>query len=97
MPTLSTHVLDAALGSPAVGLGVDLVDADGVTLESAVTDADGRIAWTTTPGPGVVQARFATGAWFGAAGRDTFFPVVEVAVAVNTTVCGPRPARATPK
>lgn len=78
MPTLSTHVLDAALGAPAVGLEVDLLDAEGTTLETALTDPDGRIAWTATPGPGVVRARFATGPWFAAAGRDTLYPVVEV-------------------
>ncbi|MCW2784067.1 MAG: HIUase/Transthyretin family, partial [Marmoricola sp.] len=33
--TLSTHVLDAALGVPAVGLEVALATADGTPLETA--------------------------------------------------------------
>ncbi|GAA1742203.1 hydroxyisourate hydrolase [Aeromicrobium alkaliterrae] len=83
MPTLSTHVLDAALGTPAAGLAVDLVDTDGALLESATTDADGRIAWSVAPEPAVVRLQFATGPWFGAAGRDTFYPAVEVTVGLS--------------
>ncbi|MEG9227388.1 hydroxyisourate hydrolase [Aeromicrobium sp. Sec7.5] len=77
MPSLSTHVLDAARGAPASGLAVDLLEGD-VVLESAVTDPDGRVAWGSAPGAGVLRVRFATGPWFAAAGRETFFPVVEV-------------------
>ena len=43
MSTLSTHVLDAALGVPAAGLEASLANADGTPLETATTDADGRI------------------------------------------------------
>ena len=45
MPTLSTHVLDTALGRPAAGVEVRLYRAaDGELLAEARTDADGRIA-----------------------------------------------------
>ena len=76
MTTLSTHVLDAALGRPAAGVPVDLLEADGATAESAVTDDDGRARFTSTIGAGAHSLRFATGPWFAAADRDTFFPSV---------------------
>lgn len=82
MTTLSTHVLDAALGRPAAGLPVELLDAAGTVLEQAVTDDDGRIRFTTTVVAGDHGVRFATGPWFAEAGRDTFFPHVAVAFGV---------------
>ena len=42
MSTLSTHVLDTALGRPAAGVRVTLQNAQGAAIGSAVTDADGR-------------------------------------------------------
>ncbi|MFL5777451.1 MAG: hydroxyisourate hydrolase [Chloroflexota bacterium] len=46
-PTISTHVLDAERGAPAVGVGVTLYklgeDARPVRLTQALTDSDGRI------------------------------------------------------
>lgn len=44
MPSLSTHVLDAAAGGPRPGVAVTVVDATGTTVASAATDAEGRIA-----------------------------------------------------
>ena len=47
MTGLSTHVLDATLGRPAVGVLVSLIarhDADQVPIATAVTDDDGRVA-----------------------------------------------------
>ncbi len=82
MTTLSTHVLDAALGQPAVGLDVVLADADGTFLAAATTDADGRIAWADDVDPGVHTLTFATGEWFAAAGRETFFPAVTLTVSL---------------
>jgi len=50
-PTISTHVLDTAGGTPAAGIRVLLVrggldgdDWSGVVVGDAVTDEDGRIA-----------------------------------------------------
>jgi 5-hydroxyisourate hydrolase len=77
MSTCSTHVLDAALGRPAAGVVVLLTAADG-SSERAATDADGRVRFETHLGPGQHQIRYATGEWFGVAGRDTFFPTVTV-------------------
>jgi 5-hydroxyisourate hydrolase len=46
-PTISTHVLDAELGAPAVGLHVTLYklgeDDRPIRLTQALTDADGRV------------------------------------------------------
>ena len=76
MSTLSTHVLDAGLGSPAAGLAVIPDD----TVE-AVTDADGRIRFEAEVGAGNHTLRFATAAWFG--DRPHFHPEVTVAFDVD--------------
>ena len=86
---VTTHVLDAATGSPAVGVAVLLErrdDAgDWVELGHAVTDDDGRCR-ALGPGtstPGVHRLTFGTGAWFAATGRETFYPEVVVTFAVS--------------
>jgi 5-hydroxyisourate hydrolase len=43
MATLSTHVLDTALGKPAAGIAVRLETRSGEALDAGMTDADGRI------------------------------------------------------
>ncbi len=43
MSNLTTHVLDAALGRPAVGVAVRLLSADGAELARGRTDDDGRV------------------------------------------------------
>jgi len=75
MSTCSTHVLDAALGRPAAGVVVLLSAADG-SSERAATDQDGRVRFESHLGPGEHRITFATGDWFAAHGRDTFFPAV---------------------
>jgi len=69
MTTLSTHVLDSVLGTPATGIVVTL---DGT--RSATTDADGRIRFDGDVDAGAHTLHYATGEWFAAQGRDTFFP-----------------------
>ncbi len=81
MSTCSTHVLDVALGRPAVGMRAYLGTATGVIAEG-VTDADGRVRFEATLGPGDWTITFETGAWFAAAGRETFFPAVGLAFTV---------------
>jgi len=90
--TCSTHVLDAALGVPAAGLEVFLSTADGDTLATARTDDDGRIRWDAPLEAGGLPAdlapatylvTFATGSWFAAAARETFFPHVQVAAEIS--------------
>jgi 5-hydroxyisourate hydrolase len=83
MTTLSTHVLDAALGVPAPALGVTLHDPDGQLLTTSATDQDGRIGFDAELGAGTHRLVFETGTYFAAAGRDTFYPEVTVTFAVK--------------
>jgi len=76
--TLSTHVLDAALGVPAVALDVTLHDPQGRQLTRATTDADGRVRFDLELGAGNYGLVFASGAYFAAAERDTFYPEISV-------------------
>lgn len=93
MSHLTTHVLDAATGRPATGVGVTLArvadsdDGNGAVtaIAEGVTDADGRLAL----GPdrledGVHTLTFATGAYFAAREVETFYP----AAIVTFTVAG---------
>jgi 5-hydroxyisourate hydrolase len=80
--TVTTHVLDIALGRPAAGVAVRLErgGGDGDAVGVATTDADGRIAHL---GPGELPAGryrlvFATGAYFAGTGRQSFHPRVSV-------------------
>lgn len=81
---VTTHVLDAVAGTPAVGVGVALSVRQGdgwLALALGVTDADGRI---TSLGPerlepGMYQVRFDVGAYFERTGRESFYPTVEIA------------------
>lgn len=82
MTSCSTHVLDAALGRPAVGMSITLTG-DGVAAE-AVTDADGRIWFADDLTAGVHRLGFATGPWFATDGRDTFFPSIDVTFEVKS-------------
>ncbi|WP_125777052.1 hydroxyisourate hydrolase [Antribacter gilvus] len=50
---------------------------------TAVTDADGRIAWGALPAAGRYALTFATGPWFAAQDRDTFFPQVTLDVTLG--------------
>lgn len=77
MTTFSTHVLDAALGRPAVGLDLVLTLPDG-TRVPGTTDGEGRLRVDAELPAGSASVVFATGAWFAAQDRDTFHPVVTV-------------------
>lgn len=77
MSSLSTHVLDAALGRPAAGMDVVLTLPDGSTA-ALRTDDDGRARVDAELAAGEHTLRFATGPWFAAQERDTFYPSVTV-------------------
>ncbi|HKA68644.1 MAG TPA: hydroxyisourate hydrolase [Actinomycetes bacterium] len=84
--SLSTHVLDATAGRPAVGVSVRLERADGVVLARAVTDPDGRITDWGGAGadePGGYRLIFDTGTYFAAREIATFYPEVTVAFAIG--------------
>ena len=44
MSHVTTHILDAATGTPAVGVPVALLHGTGAPLAIAATDAEGRIS-----------------------------------------------------
>jgi 5-hydroxyisourate hydrolase len=76
--TLSTHVLDTALGCPAKDVHVQLEsrNQDGFApLAEGRTDEDGRIRWPGELSPGTYRLVFDTA---GYQGRDAFFPEVAV-------------------
>jgi 5-hydroxyisourate hydrolase len=84
MSQISTHILDTSIGRPAPGVGVELLLGDEV-VASGVTDADGRLMRL---GPdrleaGTYRLRFATGAYFQQAGRETFYPSVSIDFSVG--------------
>lgn len=81
MSSLSTHVLDAALGRPAAGMDLLLTLEDGSTRPGR-TDDDGRARVDADLPAGVHTVRFETGAWFAGRRRATFYPAVTVTFAM---------------
>jgi 5-hydroxyisourate hydrolase len=79
---ITTHVLDTAMGGPAVGMDVVLEvhkGSDWVRVSSGPTDTQGRLGSLTVNvavGPGVYRLTFDTGTYY----RDvrSFFPEVQV-------------------
>jgi 5-hydroxyisourate hydrolase len=72
--TVSTHVLDAAVGQPVAGIAIRL-EHEG-TLVEASTDADGRVASLPTPGDGIYRLVFDLD------DRPGFYPQVVIAFRV---------------
>lgn len=85
---ITTHVLDAAGGTPAVGVEVTLESQGGAgwnRVAAGVTDSDGRIV---DLGPaslpsGIYRLTFAVGAYFDARGTETFYPEVSVTCRID--------------
>lgn len=90
--SISTHVLDTATGTPAVGVAYSLVHADpdspggpGSILASGVTDADGRgpdLADVAVPA-GIYRMVFDTGGYQRARGIEGFYPETVVCFEVT--------------
>ena len=89
MTTISTHILDLALGRPAAGIEVTLERADTAghfkSVGRGTTDADGRIA--SFGGADATASRyrlnFLVEPYFMAQNIVAFFPEVEVLFAVR--------------
>jgi len=82
--SLSTHVLNAVTGTPAVAVAVTLTDAGGTVLASGYTDDDGRIGSLGGQlSSGLYRIHFDTGSYFSAAGTTTFYPEVTVAFEIT--------------
>ncbi|MDA3625097.1 hydroxyisourate hydrolase [Saccharopolyspora oryzae] len=83
MSAVTTHVLDAARGKPAVDVAIRLEAAKGAEWEALAdgrTDDDGRIK---DLGPERLEAgdyrlTFDTGAYFEAQGTASFYPQVQI-------------------
>ena len=86
MSSLSTHVLDTALGKPAAGIRVALErSSDGETLGGGVTDADGRFRFSPVRdglADGEYRLRFAVAEYFAATRRATFYSEILIAFRV---------------
>lgn len=83
MTGLTTHVLDAARGRPAVDIAVRLEGADGGVRATGCTDGDGRAILASEPLPqGCYRLVFGTGQYFAAREQDTFYPEVVVTFTV---------------
>ena len=87
---VTTHVLDAARGRPAAGVGVRLDRAERnvwTTVATERTDADGRCG-TLGPerlDPGTYRLRFDTGAYFEERQQDGFYPEVVITFRLEDT------------
>jgi len=80
---VTTHVLDAAAGTPAAGVGLTLSRHDDNGLQqvaTASTNENGRNSdlGPTALEPGIYQLVFATGEYFAARGTATFYPRVTI-------------------
>jgi 5-hydroxyisourate hydrolase len=89
--SVSTHVLDASRGAPAQGITVTLsrraagtpgLAGDWRTVESGVTDADGRFRFAADSPAGTYRLAFATGPYFAAWAVAAFYPEVTIAFTV---------------
>jgi 5-hydroxyisourate hydrolase len=84
--TLSTHVLDTALGRPAPGIRVTL-ERSGDVIGSGVTDADGRVRDLHKKDAPLHQGsytlRFYVSDYFSKAGRESFFPEIAVSFSIG--------------
>ena len=89
---ITTHVLDATTGRPAIGVAVELSARTGdgwSSIAVGATDADGRIS-TLGPGelaPGEYRLRFDTGAYFAANDTPAFYPEALLTFRVDEQHC----------
>lgn len=87
MSSISTHVLDAVTGTPASGVAVSLLAADGAAwreLATAATDADGRVGRLLDGmTPGIYRIVFDTDAYFTAQHLTAFYPEVVITFRVD--------------
>jgi 5-hydroxyisourate hydrolase len=84
--TVSTHVLDTALGAPAAGVTVSFARAEGegvlVELSHGTTNADGRVAGLVPEGTvieaGTYQLTFAVASYFATTQRRGFYRTIRI-------------------
>jgi 5-hydroxyisourate hydrolase len=84
--TISTHVLDTSLGTPAGGVMVILehVEADGTStrISRDHTNSDGRVSGLTPAGPtmkpGTYRLTFDVAAYFASSRRKAFYRTIHI-------------------
>ncbi|MCU1668642.1 MAG: hydroxyisourate hydrolase [Blastococcus sp.] len=80
--SVSTHVLDAVTGRPAMGIAVRLFAGEGLVAEG-VTDLEGRCHLVEGATEfGTHRLVFATGPWFAEQDREAFYPEVVITFGV---------------
>ena len=83
-PTISTHVLDTALGTPAAGIALVLSRQSGgswVEAGRGATDGDGRcrtLLGEQPAEPGLYRLRFGIAPYFAKQGQTPLYPYVEI-------------------
>jgi 5-hydroxyisourate hydrolase len=87
MSAITTHVLDAVLGKPAVGVAVrlDKRGVDGWSLVGeGVTDVDGRCRdLCPDGGDGVYRLTFQVDRYFEEHGRQSIYPEIAISFVVD--------------
>ena len=87
--TLSTHILDTALGRPAPNVDVTLSQFDGESWQAigmSPTDADGRCKTLLSNHPllaATYKLRFHTAPYFQALNLPTLYPYIEIVFTVT--------------
>jgi len=89
MSSITTHVLDAVLGRPAVGIVIALERFSENTwnlVGTSSTDSDGRCRNLTEPlNEGQYRLSFQTKAYFDRQARKSIYPEITVAIHVDGT------------
>jgi 5-hydroxyisourate hydrolase len=90
--SVSTHILDTALGKPAAGVVVSVARLEGeqwILLRENATDTDGRIQFLLPAeecaGDGhiVLRLRFETAPYFAALGQKSIYPYIDIVFAIE--------------
>lgn len=83
--SISTHVLDTALGKPAAGIRVTFERISGdstTTISEDVTNADGRVSGLVPTGfavdAGTYRLTFEVASYFASAQRRSFYRVIRI-------------------
>ncbi len=88
MSTLTTHVLDTTLGTPAEGIPVTLFR-DDMVIGSGVTDSDGRVRdllVATSLSAGNYRLMFYVAGYFASAQRESFYDEISIDFRVRGNV-----------
>lgn len=88
MISLSTHVLDTALGSPAAQVAITRCGVTGTQLFAGATDADGRCKAFPELALGQYRLSFAVGAYFAGKGVAMADPPFLDVVVIDFGVSG---------